>query len=83
MFSGYSDKRKSLGLSTPGSVENLSKEVQRDVFLNNSMFTGLRADITQPFSVTPLFQTSWSFAMGSQNLPPWTFVSLFGTPRVS
>ena len=82
IFSTVSEKRNALGLSNPGSIENVAKEVQRDVFLNNSMFTGLRADITQSFSVTPIFQTSWAFAMGSQ-LPPWQFLGMFGTPKVS
>lgn len=71
-----------LGLSNPGTVENIAREVQKDVFLTNSMFTGLRAELTKPSSINPLFQVSHAFAMGSQGLPPYTFVALYGTSKV-
>ena len=77
------ERRRALGLSNPGTVDNIAREVQKDVFLQNSMFTGLRADITKAFSMSPLFQVSHAFAMGSQNLPPYTFAALYGTPKVS
>lgn len=81
-YRSLSNRRDALGLSNPGSVENIAREVQRDVFLSNSMFTGLRADFTRPMSVKPLFQYSHAFAMGSQGLPPYNFSALFGTPNV-
>lgn len=81
-YSSFSRRRAELGLSSPGTVDNISREVQKDVFLTNSMFTGLRADLTRPFSVNPLFQVSHAFAMGSQGLPPYTFVALYGTSKV-
>ena len=81
-YLSLSERREALGLSNPGTVENIAREVQKDVFLNNYMFTGLRADLTKPFSVSPLFQVSHAFAMGSQGLPPYTFAALYGTPRV-
>lgn len=74
--------RDSLNLQNPGTVDNIAREVQRDVFLTNSMFTGLRADLTKPSSVDPLFQVSHGFAMGSQGLPPYTFIALYGTSKV-
>ncbi|CRK47234.1 hypothetical protein BN1723_020234, partial [Verticillium longisporum] len=67
----FSSRRAKLGLSNPGTVESLSKEVTRDVFLNNYMFTGLRADVTKAFSISPLFQVSHAFAMG-ERLNPYT-----------
>ena len=76
-------RRQTLGLSNPGTVDNIAREVQKDVFLTNSMFTGLRADITKAFCMSPLFQVSHAFSMGSQNLPPYTFAALYGTPSVS
>ena len=82
LYTAFHDKRDSLGLSNPGTVENISKEVTRDVFVTNQMFTGLRADITKAFSVAPMFQTSQGFSMGSQGLPPYTFMSSYGTPKV-
>lgn len=81
-YTAFQEKRDSLGLLNPGTVEHLTREVQRDVFLTNSMFTGLRADITKAFSISPMFQTSHGFSMGSQGLPPYTFLSSYGSPRV-
>jgi mitochondrial import receptor subunit TOM40 len=82
-YSSFSERRKALGLSNPGTVENIAREVQKDVFLTNSMFTGLRADLTKPSSINPLFQVSHAFSMGSQGLPPYTFLALYGTSKVS
>lgn len=82
-YRSFSDRRESLGLRNPGTVENIAREVQKDVLLNNYTFTGLRADLTKAFSVTPLFQISHAFSMGSQALPPYTFAALYGTNRVS
>ncbi|PBP23902.1 hypothetical protein BUE80_DR005217 [Diplocarpon rosae] len=55
-YIAFSERRAALGLSNPGTVENIAREVQRDVFLNNHTFSGLRADITKAFSIAPLFQ---------------------------
>lgn len=82
IYTSFSEWRDSLGLQNPGTVENIAREVQKDVFLTNSMFTGLRADLTKPSSVDPLFHVSHGFAMGSQGLPPYTFMALFGTSKV-
>ena len=82
-YVSFSDRREALGLSNPGNIENIAREVQKDVFLNNYTFTGLRADLTKAFSMTPLFQVSHAFAMGSQGLPPYTFAALYGTSKVS
>lgn len=78
----FSERRAKLGLSNPGTIEGLSREVSRDVFLNNSMFTGVRADLTKIFSMTPLFQVSHQFAMG-EKINPYTFAAMFGTNKVS
>lgn len=78
----FSERRAKLGLSNPGTIESLSKEVQRDVFLNNYMFTGIRADLTKIFSMAPLFQVSHQFAMG-ERINPYTFAAMYGTGKVS
>jgi mitochondrial import receptor subunit TOM40 len=75
------ERREALGLSNPGTIDNIAKEVERDVFLNQSAFSGLRADITKAFSVAPLFQVSHSLSMGSQSLNPYTFAALYGSPK--
>ncbi|RDW89319.1 putative mitochondrial import receptor MOM38 [Coleophoma cylindrospora] len=81
-YISFQERRQALGLSNPGTVENIAREVQRDVFLNNYTFSGLRADLTKAFSIAPLFQVSHAFAMGSQGLPPYTFAALFGTNKI-
>jgi mitochondrial import receptor subunit TOM40 len=82
-ISAFQQKRKDLDLPNPGTIDNLSKEVERDVFLNNYSFTGLRADISRQLSVAnPLFQVSHQFSMGSQMQPPYTFALLYGSPKV-
>lgn len=82
-YHSFQERREALGLSNPGSVEDISKEVQRSVFLNNYAFSGLRADLTKAFSTLPLFQVSHAFSMGSQGLQPYVFAALYGTDDVS
>ncbi|KUI63883.1 Mitochondrial import receptor subunit tom40 [Cytospora mali] len=77
----FQERRAKLGLSNPGTVENLAREVQRDVLLNNYMFTGLRADLTKAFSLYPLFQVSHAFALGERS-NPYTFAALYGTSKM-
>lgn len=77
----FHERRDKIGLSNPGTTENLAKEVQRDVLLSNFMFTGLRADLTKAFGLIPLFQVSHQFAMG-ERLNPYTFAALYGTGKV-
>lgn len=83
-YSSFSARRQALGLPNPGTVENVAREVQKDVLLSNFMFTGLRADLTKAFGMSPLFRVSHAFTMGSQQgtLPPYTFSSMFGSPKV-
>ncbi|KAL2163099.1 hypothetical protein VTH06DRAFT_6935 [Thermothelomyces fergusii] len=81
IYNTFQEKREKLGLPNPGSVENISKEVQRDVLATNQMFSGLRADLTKAFSVNPLFQVSHQFAMGEQ-LNPYSFAALYGTNKM-
>lgn len=82
-YTSFSERRAALGLSNPGTVDNIAQEVQRNVFLNNYTFTGLRADLIKAFSISPLFQIQHGFASGAQDLPPYTFSALFGTNKVS
>jgi mitochondrial import receptor subunit TOM40 len=82
-YKSFQERREALGLPNPGTVENIAREVQRDVFLTNYTFTGLRADLTKALSIAPLFQVSHAFSMGSQGLPPYTFAALYGTNKVS
>ncbi|KAM7204123.1 Eukaryotic porin/Tom40 [Rhypophila sp. PSN 637] len=81
VYNGFQDRRAKLGLSNPGTLEGIAKEVQRDTLLTNYMFTGLKADITKAFSLSPLFQVSHQFAMG-ERLNPYTFAGMYGTNNV-
>ncbi|KXX78737.1 Mitochondrial import receptor subunit tom40 [Madurella mycetomatis] len=81
VYNGFQERRAKLGLSNPGQVENIAKEVQRDVLTTPLMFSGLRAELTKAFSLSPLFQVSHQFAMG-ERLNPYTFAALYGTSKV-
>jgi mitochondrial import receptor subunit TOM40 len=84
-WASLSAKRDALELSNPGTFENVSMEVTKGVFLNNLAFTGLRADLTKIFGVSPLFQVSHAFSMGlggPGGLPPYAFAVLYGSSRV-
>lgn len=81
-YLAYSERREALGLTNPGSIEGISREVQRDVLLTNSLFSGFRADLNKSFSASPLFQTAHTFSMGAQGMPPYTFAALWGSSNV-
>ncbi|KAI1763013.1 eukaryotic porin-domain-containing protein [Hypoxylon sp. FL1150] len=80
-YKSFSDRRANLGLSNPGTLESLAKEVQRDVSLTNYMHSGIRADLTKAVSLSPYFQVSHQFAMG-EHQNPYAFAGLFGTNKV-
>lgn len=82
-YRSFQERRETLGLNNPGPVEQIAKEVQRDVLLNNHTFSGLRAELNKSFSINPLFQISHAFSTGSQVLAPYTFLALYGTDNVS
>jgi len=82
VYAAFKERREALGLSNPGTVEGIAREVQRDVFLNNASFSGLRAELTKAFSAAPLFQVAHSLSMGSQLQPPYSYMVLYGSPRV-
>jgi len=81
-YQNLSDRRKLMGLSNPGSVERIASEVQRDVLLTNHMFSGLRCDLQKFFSISPMFRLQHGFAMGSNVLPPWQLLAMYGNSRV-
>lgn len=83
-YASFSRRRDELGLTNPGNVENIAKEVQKDVLLTNGMFTGFRADLTKVFNLSPIFRVSHALSMGSQgNMPPYAFSTMYGSPSVS
>jgi len=80
-YGAFQDRRAKLGLSNPGTVENVAREVQRDALASGVMFSGLRAEISKVFSINPLFQVSHQFAMG-ERLQPYTFAAMYGSSKV-
>ncbi|KAI5307614.1 translocase of outer mitochondrial membrane [Ascosphaera atra] len=83
-YNSFHERRSALGLPNPGTVENINREVTKDVLLSNFSFTGLRADMTKVFSMDPLFRASHAFTVGAQGgqLPPYAFSSMFGSSKV-
>ncbi|TKA71901.1 hypothetical protein B0A55_07191 [Friedmanniomyces simplex] len=81
-YQSFQERREALGLRNPGTIDQIAKEVQRDVFLTNQTFSGLRAELNKSFSLNPIFQVSHAFSMGSQMLSPYTFLALYGTDNV-
>jgi mitochondrial import receptor subunit TOM40 len=83
-LTAFHRKREDLGLSYPGQIDNIAKEVERDVFLNALAVPGLRAEISKTLAYgKPLFQISHQFAMGSQSQPPYTLIAMYGSPKVN
>jgi len=68
VYDRLSHWRASLGLSNPGTTENLTKEV-KTTHLTNFIFDGARADITKGLSMNPAFQVTHSFSLASQMAP--------------
>ena len=81
-YLSFLERRDALGLSNPGTFENINREVSRDVFLTNFMFTGLRAEWNKPISNSPIFQLSHQLSMGAQGMSPYTFSALYGSSKV-
>ncbi|KAL8734478.1 MAG: hypothetical protein Q9166_001377 [cf. Caloplaca sp. 2 TL-2023] len=80
-YLSFLERRDALGLSNPGTFENINREVSRDVFLTNFMFTGLRAEWNKPISNSPIFQLSHQLSMGAQGMSPYTFSALYGSSK--
>ncbi|KAF9434070.1 translocase of outer mitochondrial membrane [Entomortierella beljakovae] len=65
-FAKLNKFRDDLNLPHPGSFEGVNREV-KNTFLTNHVFDGARCDITKV--LTPNFQVTHSFAMGSSTGP--------------
>lgn len=75
------ESRARLGLPNPGTTENVSKEVSRDVLLTPFFFTGLKADVSKSFSLQPVFQVSHALSLGNPAQPAYAFATAFATER--
>ncbi|KAJ5246918.1 Mitochondrial import receptor subunit tom40 [Penicillium chermesinum] len=82
-FNSFSERRAQLNLPNPGTVDNLAREVQKEVMLTNFMFSGIRADLTKVFGMSPLFRVSHAFSMGSSSsMAPYNLSAMYGSPKV-
>lgn len=78
-YNRFSQWRASLGLTNPGNVEGLQKEIKA-THLTNHFFDGARADLAKSLSMLPLFQVTHSFSLASQTAPPtYNFGAVFAT----
>lgn len=82
VYSTIATHRSNLNLENPGTIENLSKEVTRDVFANQYFFTGLRADLNKVFLMNPAFQTLHTLLVGSQQMPPYAFTAFYANDNM-
>jgi mitochondrial import receptor subunit TOM40 len=81
-YAAFSEQRKALKLTNPGTVDNIAREIQKDVLCSNFMFQGLRADFQKVFSLSPLFRIQHGFQMGPNVPSPYNLMALYGTSKV-
>ena len=81
-YAVFSERRKALKLTNPGTVDNIAREIQKDVLCTNFMFQGLRADFQKVFSLAPLFRIQHGFQMGPNVPSPYNLMALYGTSNV-
>jgi mitochondrial import receptor subunit TOM40 len=79
-LTAFSERRAKLGLPNPGTVENITREVQREVFISNLLPPGLKGEMTKTLSVAPLFQVSHQFSL-AENTSPYVFAAMYGTNK--
>jgi len=81
-YNRFSQWRSDLALPSPGSIENLQKEV-KSTQLTNFIFDGARADLTKTLSANPAFQVTHSFSLASQTAPSsYNFGAVFANEQV-
>ncbi|KAK1760777.1 mitochondrial import receptor subunit tom40 [Echria macrotheca] len=81
VYNSFQERRAKLGLSNPGNVEGVAREVQRDVLASGFMFSGIRAEITKMTSANPLFQVSHQFALG-ERMQPYSIAAMYGSNKM-
>jgi mitochondrial import receptor subunit TOM40 len=64
-FERFHNWKEYMGLSQPGTVENLTRDVT-NTHMSNYFFEGARADLSKVVSPNPAFQITHSFTLGAQ-----------------
>ncbi|QRV85753.1 import receptor subunit tom40 [Ceratobasidium sp. AG-Ba] len=67
-YGRFASWRAGLGLSNPGTTENMQKEVKM-THATNHLFDGARADLSKALSFNPAFQVTHSFNLASYTNP--------------
>ncbi|MCO5565916.1 hypothetical protein L7F22_019591 [Adiantum nelumboides] len=62
-FDSLSERRRALGLPSPGTTDTLQREV-KSTLLTNFFFDGAKADLTKALSINPIFQVTHGFSLG-------------------
>ncbi|KAG8728256.1 translocase of outer mitochondrial membrane [Ceratobasidium sp. 423] len=76
-YGRFTSWKAGLGLSNPGTTENMQKEVKM-THTTNHLFDGARADLSKALSLNPAFQVTHSFNLASYlNPPTYNFGAVF------
>ncbi|KAG8707088.1 translocase of outer mitochondrial membrane [Ceratobasidium sp. 394] len=67
-YGRFASWRAGLGLTNPGTIENMQKEVKM-THATNHLFDGARADLSKALSFNPAFQVTHSFNLASYTQP--------------
>ncbi|KAG9096614.1 translocase of outer mitochondrial membrane [Ceratobasidium sp. 370] len=67
-YGRFASWRTGLGLTNPGTIENMQKEVKM-THATNHLFDGARADLSKALSFNPAFQVTHSFNLASYTQP--------------
>ncbi|KAJ1309480.1 hypothetical protein OPQ81_006255 [Rhizoctonia solani] len=78
-YGRFASWKAGLGLTNPGTVENMQKDVKM-THTTNHLFDGARADLSKALSFNPAFQVTHSFNLASYNNPPtYNFGAVFAS----
>ncbi|KAF8599035.1 hypothetical protein BDV93DRAFT_560690 [Ceratobasidium sp. AG-I] len=67
-YGRFASWRSGLGLTNPGTTENMQREVKM-THATNHLFDGARADLSKALSFNPAFQVTHSFNLASYTQP--------------
>ena len=77
-WKSFSKRKEELGLSNPGSVEGVSRELHQQTLLDNFTFQGLRAEYSKLINFqNPMFQIAHALSIGGNGGSPYTLSTMF------
>ncbi|CAE6443885.1 unnamed protein product [Rhizoctonia solani] len=82
-YGRFTSWKAGLGLTNPGTTENMQKEVKM-THTTNHLFDGARADLSKALSFNPAFQVTHSFNLASYTNPAtYNFGAVFANGDVA